>query len=273
MILFRRVGEAFRHIEDREWFLLALETLGVLAGILIAFELQLWGQQRSDAARHHELMARLFEETENDVASIRFMRNAVNPMVQREELFATRIGKGECPPDADFSAVDSLGVMPALTPPDSVYQELMGAGGLSSIERDDVRKSLARFHEDLAWGQNQIDYFRSFVISTDPVPNSDPRVQIRFDSSSDDPLQATYDGRALCRDRAFKNKLAAATRQHRVYLHYIQDPLEDAISVCVRLGDSLGRTCTPPYGGPLTGDDARIAAKARANMIKERAKT
>ena len=44
MILFRRVGEAFRHIEDREWLLLALETLGVLAGILIAFELQLWGQ-------------------------------------------------------------------------------------------------------------------------------------------------------------------------------------------------------------------------------------
>lgn len=28
MILFKRVGESFRHIEDREWLLLFLETLG-----------------------------------------------------------------------------------------------------------------------------------------------------------------------------------------------------------------------------------------------------
>ena len=42
MILFKRVSESFRHIEDREWMLLSLETLGVLAGILIAFELQQW---------------------------------------------------------------------------------------------------------------------------------------------------------------------------------------------------------------------------------------
>jgi hypothetical protein len=273
MILFRRVGEAFRHIEDREWILLALETLGVLAGILIAFELQEWGQRRSEAARHRQLMERLFEETENDVASIRVMRNVLKPMVEREELFATRIGNGECPATADFQAMTTLGMMPALTMPTSVYQELMGAGGLSSIERDDVRNHLAKLHEDLEWSQKQIDYFRTFAISMDPVPESDRRVTVRFDSSADDPLKSAFNGPALCSDPVFKNKLAAATRQHRVLLHYFQDPLEDAISVCVRLGDSLGHTCTPPTDGPLTGEDAQIAAKARANMIKERAKT
>ena len=273
MILFRRVGEAFRHIEDREWILLALETLGVLAGILIAFELQLWGQQRSESAKHHELMERLFEETESDVSSIRFMRDVLKPMVEREELFATRIGNSECPSDDDFQAVTTLGMMPALTMPTSVYQELMGAGGLSSIERDDVRTHLAKLHEDLEWSQKQIDYFRTFAVTDDPVPNSDPRLRVRFDRSTDEPLVSTFDRRALCKDQAFKNKLAAATRQHRVLLRYFQDPLEDAISVCVRLGDRLGRTCTPATDGPLTGEDAQIAAKARANMIKERAKT
>lgn len=53
MILFRRIGQAVSHIEDREWVLLVLETLGVLAGILIAFELQQWGAQRDQAAKHH----------------------------------------------------------------------------------------------------------------------------------------------------------------------------------------------------------------------------
>ena len=44
MILFKRVGDSFRHIEDREWLLLVLETLGVLVGILLAFELQEWAR-------------------------------------------------------------------------------------------------------------------------------------------------------------------------------------------------------------------------------------
>lgn len=253
--------------------LLALETFGVLAGILIAFELQEWAQRRNDDARHRQLMERLFEETENDVASIRYMRNVMKPLVDGEERFATRIGNGECPSDGEFEAITSLGMMPALTPPSSVYQELTGAGGLSSIERDDVRKSLARFHEELEWSQKQIDYFRTFAVSMDPVPNSDPRVQVRFDPSADDPLDTTFDGRALCGDRAFKNKLAAATRQHRVFLNYLQNPLERAIGVCVTLGDSLGRKCAPAYGGPLAGDDAKVAAEARANVLKERAKT
>jgi hypothetical protein len=272
MILFRRVGDALRHIEDREWLLLALETVGVLAGILIAFELQEWGQRRNEVAKRHELMERLFEESETDVASIRFMRNILKPMVEREQIFATRVGRGECPSDEDFQAVTTLGMMPALTPPTSVYQELLGAGGLSSIEREDVRRQLARFHEDLEWSQRQIDYFRTFAVTTDPVSDRNPGVRLRFDSSADDPLKSTFDGRALCRDRTFKNKLATATRQHTVFLHYVQDPLEDAIALCLRLGDSLGHGCTPPYDGPLTGDDAKYAAKVLAKMREDKAK-
>ena len=68
MILFKRVGESFRKIEGREWALLSLETLGVIAGILIAFELNEWAANRAAAARHHEMMERLFEESEQDVA-------------------------------------------------------------------------------------------------------------------------------------------------------------------------------------------------------------
>jgi hypothetical protein len=39
MILLKRLGSSFGSIGGREWALLFLETLCVLAGILIAFEL------------------------------------------------------------------------------------------------------------------------------------------------------------------------------------------------------------------------------------------
>jgi hypothetical protein len=228
MLLFRRASEALRHIEDREWLLLLLETLGVLAGILIAFELQEWGQHRDEAAKHHQLMERLLEETENDVASMRFMRNALKPMVEKEQAFATQLGRGQCPPNDDFQAATTFGMMPALTPPSSVYEELMGAGGLSSIERKDVRSHLARFHENVEWSQKQIDFFRA--VRVDPIPDSDPRVDVRFDPSRDEPQVVTLDGPTLCKDQTFRNEVATAAREHTVFLSYVEGPLEDAIT-------------------------------------------
>jgi len=269
MILFRRMGEALSQIEDREWVLLALETLGVLVGILIAFELQEWGARRNEWAKHRELMERLFEESETDVSIMRDMRDTLKPMVRREQAFAARLGTGQCPSDNEFQAITTLTVMPALSPPTSVYQELMGAGGLSSIERKDVREHVAQFHTDLEWSQRQIDYFREYANTDRPVPVSDPRVRTRFDPTQDEPEVSTFDGKALCSDQGFNNRVATATRAHTVFLSYFEGPLEDAISVCVRLGDTLGHECAPTYGGPLKGDDAQIAAKAAANMRKE----
>jgi len=269
MIIFRRAGEALRRVEDREWTLLALETLGVLAGILIAFELQQWGARRDQAAKHHELMERLFEETQTDVSVLRDMRNTLRPMLQREQDFAVKLAKSECPTASEFQAVTTYTMLPAVTPPTSVYQELMGAGGLSSIERKDVREHLAQFHGDLDWVQKQIDYFRA--ARTVLLSDSDPRVTTHFDPTADDPEISTFDGEALCRDHGFKNQVAKATRAHTVFMSFIQSPLEDAISVCVRLGDSLGHRCVPEFGGPLTNDDAKYADRALAKMREDKA--
>src|SRR5690242_11093228 len=97
MILFKRVGESFRHIEDREWVLLFLETLGVLVGILLAFELQEWGSRRSEAAKHREIMERLFEESQLDVIYLRGIRDFMRTAVKAESDFAERLSNGECP--------------------------------------------------------------------------------------------------------------------------------------------------------------------------------
>ena len=133
MILFKRVGDSFRHIEDREWTLLFLETLGVLVGILLAFELQEWAQRRSEAAKHRQLMERLFEESELDVAVLRDIRSTSKTMARDEQSFATKLSAGECPPQDAWSTVTTTNMYPPITVPSSVYEELMGAGGLSSV--------------------------------------------------------------------------------------------------------------------------------------------
>jgi hypothetical protein len=270
MILFKRIRESVGSIEGREWVLLCLETFGVLAGILIAFELQEWGSQRDQAAKHRQLMERLFEESRIDVAVLRDLRDSLQTIVKPEETFATSLGKGQCPRQEDFRSVATLTMLPALTAPTSVYQELLGAGGLSSIEREDVREHVAQFHGSLDWAKGQVDYFRMVRIT--PLEISDPRVKTHFDLAANDPQVDVFDRNALCNDQGFKNRVAAAARQHAVYASYFQGTLEDAISMCVRLGDSLGKTCVPTFGGALNGDDAKYSDKATKQMKQDLAK-
>ena len=135
MILFKRVSESLRHIEDREWALLALETLGVIAGILIAFWLNEWAGRHSAAQQRHERLERLFEESETTVTLLRNDRDQMNSIVDKEKAFATAlVHRGECPPEPMWGAVDTLPQYPTISVPSSVYQEIMGAGGLSDID-------------------------------------------------------------------------------------------------------------------------------------------
>jgi hypothetical protein len=278
MILFRRVGSAFRGIEGREWALLALETLGVVAGILIAFELNEWASRRNEAARHAQLMERLFEESEMYVTGLRFIRDISIGYVNVEMKFADELARGGCPAPTQWDDVNSAQMLPALGAPTSVYQELTGAGGLASVELQTVRDALAQFHGNLDWTQRQVNYFRDSRIKV--VEPSDPRVRVHFDLKADDPEVWTYDRAALCKDQGFRSRYAAATRHHYVYTGYVKELTDDAIVMCASLGASIGRTCEPrtggPFnaqGGPLRLDDAALAKRTAEKVKQEQART
>jgi len=268
MILFRRMGSAFRGIEEREWALLTLETLGVVAGILIAFELNEWASQRNEAAKHQQLMERLFEESQLDVVLLRDMRDGLRDQVKNEVDFATRLSSGVCPPEQLWLATGTVNRYPAFRAPRSVYQELMGAGGLSSIEHERVRFAIAQFNGDFDWSVNQNEFFRMSRHET--VSDDDPRAHFRYDASSDDLVIKTFDREELCGDQAFRNRMISAARNHYVMLTYHEEVTDDAIYMCGVLGQSLGKTCEPPRGGKLVGDDLKtlreaIAAEQKSN--------
>ncbi|HEY7006829.1 MAG TPA: hypothetical protein VH392_10170 [Sphingomicrobium sp.] len=265
MILFKRVGDSFRHIEDREWVLLFLETLGVLVGILLAFALQEWAQRRSEAAKHRQLMERLLEETQWDVKVLRGWRDDLQNMIKPEEAFAVAVAKGQCPSQPEWNSANTLNMIPWISAPTAVYQELTGAGGLSSVSRGDVRRELAIFHGALDWTQQQVVFFREARVS--PLDPSDRRATVVFDPTRDEPEVWTFDRAALCADRPFKNRIASATRAHVVYAGYVKDLTDDAITMCAALAESLGRSCIP-RNGALKGDDARLAAETVEKMRK-----
>jgi hypothetical protein len=264
MILFKRAGGSFREITSREWALLSLETLGILAGILIAFQLSEWAARRKEAAKHQELMERLFEEAEHDVVFLRGTRDTIRQMVKTELEFASRLNKGECPAEPLWSATGTVNRFPAFRAPRAVYQELMGAGGLSSIDDVRVRNAITNFNTNLEWVVNQNEFFR--MTRSLPIPDEDPRMQVRYDPALDEKTTQTIEREALCRDHGFRNRMLFAVRNHRVIRDYHDTITEDAIWMCGTLGESLGRRCTPAYGGPLVGGDLKPLNEAIAKF-------
>jgi len=264
MILFRRVGESFRHIEGREWALLALETFGVLLGILLAFELQEWAQRRTERERQHHQLERLLAEAEDNVASLRLERTGLRKLTDSERAFAIAlIHDHHCPPASMWGAVTTVKKYPAVDVSEAVYQEMMGAGGLSSIANEYVRQTLSDYHAELRFADSQINYFRQSRV--DPVSVGDRRISIDYDPFVDDPTVASFDRSALCGDHEFRNKMAQAVRNHWVMTTDARDALTGfAIKACAALATELGRACVPRYGGPLTGDDLKVAHEAVA---------
>lgn len=266
MILFKRVRSAFGGIEGREWALLSLETLGVVAGILIAFELNEWASARAEDSRQRKQLERLFTEAEDNVASLRDQRELMKRMVDNERAFAiSLVHDGKCPAESQWTAVDDVNKYPAFDVAQGVYQEMMGAGGLSTIENTYVRRTISDFHAALDFADNQNDFFR--LKSIEPVTNDDPRGSVDFDPRARDPTTVSYNRTALCADQAFRNRVASAVRNHEVLAVTTRGAVTAfAIKMCAAIGHELGQTCMPRDGGPLTGDDAKMAAKAFREM-------
>jgi hypothetical protein len=56
----------------------------------------------------------------------------------------------------------------------------------------------------------------------------------------------TFDRLALCRSKAFRNKVATAVADHRKVVSLRDRLLRKATEMCTVIGESLGRPCTPP---------------------------
>lgn len=259
MILFKRVSESFSHIEDREWVLLALETVGVLAGILIAFWLQEWAANRASAQRQRQLLERLFDESETTVTMLRQDRDQMDQIVDTEKAFATAlVHDGKCPPEAMWTAVDTLPMYPTIAVPSSVYDEIMGSGGLAMIQDPRVRRTVSYFHSQLQFFEGQNGYFRTAIARSYPITVADPRVTYDLDLSKAEPQISHYDRAAFCDDHRFRNAIADNVRNHMVIAGFHDSLAQVAVAMCARIGAALGKSCTPA-DGPLKGRDAEVA--------------
>jgi hypothetical protein len=244
------------------WRAFAGEVGIIVIGVLIALaagQLVEWVHTRSE---QHDTLERLFQESRVNVALLRRGREILARDAKQEDVFAAALTNGSCPPQQQWSAATNLIKYPQVAAETSVYDEVVGAGGLADIQSTRARDAISEFHSKLAWLENTTEFFR--MKSERPYGLDDPRVTIVYGSKAEEPEVTSFDRDALCRDKGFANRVAVGTRNHIVWIGFHDQVVEAAIRMCGVLGRELGEACTPGSGPPLTPAEQRIAASTTA---------
>jgi len=219
------------------------EVAIIVLGVLIALGAEQVVEWLHWRHQQHETLERLFQESRANVALLGREDELLARETRQEQQFAAALTHGSCPPADQWPAARDVVKYPQVAVETSIYDEVVGAGGLASIDSTRVRTAISDFHSKLAWLQSTTDFFRSKAER--PFDIGDQRVTVSYDPTSEDPEIMRFDRAALCSDKGFRNRVAVGVRNRVVWAGFHGPVVRSATALCEVLGRELGKACTP----------------------------
>lgn len=232
------------HIEWRSkvrWF--AAEYLIVVLGVLTAVSINVWWAGRQDAAREAQALERLHQESEAVVGYLRRNIAQRDALIRSHRAAVAALEPGATSePELDTfrEGVFFAFTYPALSPPRSVYDEVIGAGqfgGLSSVE---VRSAISAYYGSLNGLQNLLTFFRQ---TAQPGLEMTMEYPFAYDPESEDGMRIMADPASLREDRRIQNLLLFGLRNQIAFQRQRRALYEDAVAMCEALADAVSKEC------------------------------
>ena len=264
----QRTIAAFR---ERDWAGIAIELLVVTLGVLLAFQIDQWAQDRRLARDERQFLERMWHETneavrENDwvvwlhAANRRSLIRGLQARSDPSALAGYRLGCG----------ADS---MPGLGFNDTSYEELSASGRLSMVSDPQIRLELRRVAAAQADAVAQLNYARQRGLSIRQALEP----YYRLDIDADGQRACSLDWPALVRDPLARNAVVSAERHHLLMWWkraYTRDLLAKAHNrIACKLGKSDCRKSVPQivgrrnYSDTLPDDLAPAFERSAANEV------
>lgn len=239
-MILRRISESLRR---QDWLMVAIEFVLVVVGVLLGFQINNWGNERTAEKARAEATERLLDEAEQDVA---YLRATVKEQGQRSanmNFALQRIEAGQlAPADYDRFAMGLFGLEGTvpIAPPSSVYQDIVSSGTLAQIGDAELRAKVGQYHASLAFE----DRVQSQIQNSMPLVIKYPAITLRYHAKGNLGQTAlTFDFNGVKADAELRKELVRTGQTHRYLLLMRQQALSDAIAMCVALGEAVGRRC------------------------------
>jgi hypothetical protein len=254
-MILARITQAVR---TQNWFAVALEFVIVIAGVVIGFQITEWRAQAQRADAEHLALQRLQSESE---AVVTFWAETVSQSVEanrNRQRAVALLSEGHLPPEdieAFEAGLSSMGFYAAMTPPSTVFDELVASGGLTQISDIAARAAVSNYASGFDFISGQLDQFRLSV--GDLMTADDGLVFSVYTPDSPFLRRIEYDFEVLASNRVFVSKMVGAVRNQRVFLYFRMGALRDAIEMCVAVSAAVDRECGSQADGQAAWDAAR----------------
>ena len=165
-MLLRRVTQ---HVKAQNWFAVALDFAIVVAGILIAFQITNWNEERAENNLKSLVEKRLiadFEiiDQELDAAVERMERQLINMEVWRQALRRGSTVEGE--KESILNGMAYGASYPSFTSRSATYQELQTSGRLDLIANEKFRVALSKYDNGAQQRRFNLSEIRAVMLST-----------------------------------------------------------------------------------------------------------
>lgn len=199
---FQRVAD---HVRIRDWFGIAIEVAVVTLGVLLAFQIDQWGQDRRQARDERQFLERMWRETGDAIRENDWVMgvHARNRRVAVEGLKGAK--------DSGALANSCFGAsFPGLGFNDTSYEELSAAGRINLVSDPALRAELREVAAAQADSVTQLNYSREQAI---PITQSlDRFILLGFDRDGNHTCRVDWP--ALGSDDAGRNAVVRSARLH-----------------------------------------------------------
>ncbi|NHK28179.1 hypothetical protein FF098_009715 [Parvularcula flava] len=234
------------HVKAQNWLAVFLDFFIVVVGVLIAFQITEWSEQREAAKRREAALVRLHDESELAVGYFREIVGMYDDRsVHRSEAIRRMIDNDWEGVDLDAmtTGITSVGILPSASPPRSVYDEVISTGQFSELGDPALRTSISDYYGRLSFLQGQILYTRSInayfpdwqhpgiILTFEPGTARERDYEIDFDLVSNDP--------------DFIEGMIAGNNSMRAVAGWWRAVLEGAEQMCKELARATGQPCEP----------------------------
>jgi len=230
-----------KKVRGTDWWAVFVEIAIVVLGILIAFQVDAWGDRRSERQAEKVLLQRLAEEARADARALGAIRQQHVDSATNHELLSRAVWDPSL--EAGYRRRGTSGCnllrMPAVRRQSSGAIGQAGGARLELVRDAELRRLLRIAEAQRAFADRQLDFFRAAFLNYGEIV--EPYLIFEFGPKGQVPCHVDIPG--LRQDTAAVRLLPKLARDHRRFAEYRGQEQDALINVAERVACLSANRC------------------------------
>lgn len=146
-MLLRRIT---KHVVEQNWVAVGIDTLVVILGIFIGFQLNNWNVERKEAAKGENYLERIADELEQDIRFFDSVLRSNERSIENAQFLLETVDNEDLVrenPTRFITSLASAGASIVVNVSNNTFEEIKFSGNLELIADEELRNEIADYYD------------------------------------------------------------------------------------------------------------------------------